>query len=76
MKKYEAQQGSMQADINRAEEAKIWLESFKNNIRTGTVMTADDCIMMRTMVEEMVIYEDRMEIHFRCGVVINQEYIS
>lgn len=76
IKKYEAQQGSMQADINRAEEAKIWLDSFKNNIRTGTVMTADDCIMMRTMVEEMVIYEDRMEIHFRCGVVINQEYIS
>ena len=25
---------------------------------------------------ETLGYEDRMEIHFRCGVVINQEYIS
>ena len=52
----------------------LWLEDFDTNVNTGRILTATDTEIMRMMVERIVVGDDGIEIHLKCGVTIQQEY--
>ncbi len=39
-------------------------------------MGADDNAIMRSVVEQIIIRENEMEIEFKCGVSIKKEYVK
>lgn len=55
---------------------RIWLEAFDTNVNTGRILTATDAEIMRMMVERIVVGDDGIEIHLKCGVTIQQEYVK
>ena len=39
-------------------------------------MGADDTAIMRSVVEQIIVRKDAMEIGFKCGVTVQQEYVK
>jgi len=75
MQELEAQQAELQSTENRYSEVRMWLNSFEEHIRSGEIMNATDAMIMKQLVEQITIYDDRMEIHFKCGITIEQAYV-
>ena len=42
----------------------------------GKAGYANDALVMKTLVEEIIVNEAGIEIHCKCGVTIEQEYIK
>ncbi len=38
-------------------------------------MSTDDTAIMRSLVEQIIVRETEIEIEFKCGVTIRQEYV-
>lgn len=38
-------------------------------------MNADDGMIMKQLVEQIIVNEDGIEVHFKCGVVTTHEYL-
>ena len=38
-------------------------------------MNIDDVVMLRSLVEKIVVYDEYMEIHLRCEAVIEKPYV-
>ena len=70
----------LQEELRNAEfrytQAKKWLDSFTEYVRNGEIMNATDALMMRQMVERIIAHADRMEIHFKCGVIAKHQYVK
>lgn len=43
-------------------------------MQSGNALSTDDAIIMRSLVEKIIVYDDRLEIHLRVGVVLEQGY--
>lgn len=59
---------------NRNAEIALWLKTFKDHTRNGDIMTDDDGTIMKELVETIIVKERSMEVRFKCGVSIEQEY--
>lgn len=55
-------------------EVKYWLETYKAHIQSGESMDTDDAVMLRSLVEKIIVFDEYMEIHLRCGEVIEEHY--
>ena len=55
---------------------KAWLDTFEENVRSGNIMDANDAMVMKALVEEIIVNDTGIEIHCKCGVTIEQEYIK
>lgn len=75
MQELEAQQAELQTTENRYAEVKLWLDSFADHIHSGAIMDADDSMVMKQMVEQIIVGDDGIEVHFKCGVVAIHEYL-
>lgn len=71
----EAQQAELQSTENRYSEVKMWLDSFAEHIQSGTIMNADDSMIMKQLVEQIIINDDGIEVHFECGIVASHKYL-
>ena len=67
-------QKELKATANRYAEAKYWLDNLKEQMQSGNALSTDDAIIMRSLVERIIVYDDRLEIRLRVGVVLEQEY--
>ena len=76
MKELEAQQAELQTIANRYTEVKAWLETFEENVRSGEIMDAGDALVMKALVDEIIVNDTGIEIHCKCGVTIEQEYVK
>ena len=54
---------------------RLILDAFEHGIKDGSIMSADDTAIMRSLVEQIIVRETEIEIEFKCGVTIRQEYI-
>ena len=68
-------QKELKATANRYAEAKYWLDNLKEQIQSGSALSTDDAIIMRSLVERIIVYDDRMEIHLRVGGTIDFAYV-
>lgn len=75
MQELEAQQAELQTTENRYSEVKLWLDSFAEHIQSGDIMNAEDSMVMKQLVEQIIAGEDGIEVHFKCGIVASHEYM-
>ena len=75
MQALEAQQAELQTTENRYIEVKMWLDSFAEHIQSGGIMNADDGRIMKQLVEQIIVNDDGIEVHFKCGIVASHEYL-
>lgn len=75
MEELQAQQKELKSTATRYAEAKYWLDDLRTHIKSGDCFNTDDAIILRSMVEKIIVYGNYMEIHMRCGVVLEREYI-
>ena len=47
----------------------------RTDIQSGESMNTDDTVMLRSLVEKIIVYDEHMEIHLRCGAVIGKKYL-
>ena len=74
MQDLEAQQSELQTAESRYAEVKAWLESFAAHIKSGAILNADDDMIVKQLVEQIIVNEDGIEIQFKCGTTITKEY--
>lgn len=75
MQELEAQQAELQTTENRYGEVKMWLDSLAEHIQSGAIMNADDSMIMKQLVEQIIVGDDGIEVHFKCGIVAGHEYL-
>ena len=75
MKALEAERDEAAQTANQYTELKVILDAFEHGIKDGTIMSADDSAIMRSLVEQIIVRDTEIEIEFKCGVTIRQEYV-
>ena len=50
-------------------------DSFAEHIQSGGIMNADDGMIMKQLVEQIIVNDDGIEVHFKCGIVASHEYL-
>ena len=75
MQQLEAQRSELQSTSNKYTAVQNWLDTFKETAATGDIYDPDNAAVMKAMVEYIVVHRDRMEIHLKCGVTIDKEYV-
>ena len=75
MQEREAQQAELQTTENCYAEVKLWLDTFADHIQSGAIMDADDSMVMKQLVEQIIVGEDGIEVHFKCGIVASHEFL-
>ena len=53
----------------------MWLDSFAEHIQSGAIMDADDSMIMKQLVEQIIVGDDGIEVHFKCGIVASHKYM-
>ena len=67
-------QRELKATAGRYAEVKYWLDAYREHVQSGEKMDTDDAVMIRSLTDKIVVYDDRLEIHLRIGEIIEQSY--
>ena len=70
----QVQQKQLKADATRRAEALHWLDSFQQHMASGEAYNAEETCVMREMVDQIIAYDNRLEIRLRCGVNLIHDY--
>ena len=70
----EDQQKQLQSTQVRYAEVVEWLRIFQQHMETGDIMNADDGLIVKALVEEIIVGDESIEIRFKCGASIEQAY--
>jgi len=76
LRELESKQEQLQETATRYAGAKAWLEDFEASIQNGAIFDATDAAIMKQMVEQIIVYSDRMEVRLKCGATVIQEYVK
>lgn len=74
MKELEDRQEQLRTAETRYTEVKVWLDAFEEHIKGGDIMSIDDGTILKALVEQIVMGDDGIEIHFKSGAVMEQKY--
>lgn len=74
MDELQERQRELKATAGRFAEVKYWIDTFKAHINSGDKMDISDAVVLRQLTDRIVVYDDRLEIHLRIGVVLEQKY--
>ena len=55
-------QRELKATAGRYAEVKYWLDAYREHVQSGEKMDTDDAVMIRSLTDKIVVYDDRMEI--------------
>ena len=66
----------LKESATRYAEVKYWLDTYKAHIQSGECMNTDDTVMLRSLVEKIIVYDEYMEIYLRCGATITEKYVE
>lgn len=75
MRSLESRRSELQSTSNKYTAVQSWLDTFKETAATGDIYDPDNAAVMKSMVEYIVVHRYRMEIHLKCGVTIDKEYV-
>ena len=76
MQQLESRRSELQSTSNKYSAFQNWLETFKETAATGDIYDPDNAAVMKSMVEYIVVHRDRLEIHLKCRVTIEKEYVE
>lgn len=74
MDELQERQRELKVTAGRFAEVKYWLDAFRNHVHSGERMNIDDAVIIRSLTNKIVVYDDRLEIHLRIGGTIEQQY--
>ena len=74
MDELQERQRELKATAGRYAEVKYWLDAYREHVQSGEKMDTDDAVMIRSLTDKIVVYDDRLEIHLRIGEIIEQTY--
>lgn len=74
MKRLETQQTELQTAETRYSAVSAWLTAFGDHIKSGSILDADDDVIIKQLVEKIIVRDTDMEIRFKCGGSITQKY--
>ena len=55
-------------------EVRAWLETFEHSMYTDA--TSIDALVIKALIEQILVYEDHIEVQFKCGATVEQEYVK
>lgn len=67
-------QRELKGTVGRYAEVKYWLNAYREHVQSREKMDTDDMVMIRSLTDKIVVYDDRLEIHLRIGEIIEQSY--
>lgn len=73
MKELDKRQEQLRTAETRYTEVKVWLDTFEEHIMSGDIMSMDDGAILKALVGQIIVGDDGIEIHFKCGVTIEKE---
>lgn len=65
---------AVRAAAGRFAEVKYWMDAFREHVHSGEKMDTSDAVVLRQLTDRIVVYDDRLEIHLRIGVALEQLY--
>ena len=71
----EERQKFLQASENRFNEVRAWLDAF-SECATRDDVSSNDTVLMKALVERIIVWDDHIEVAFKCGARIEQEYVK
>ena len=74
MDELQERQRELKATAGRFAEVKYWMDTFKEHVHSGKKMDTVDAVVLRQLTDRIVVYDDRLEIHLRIGVVLEQNF--
>ena len=74
MDELQERQREIKATAGRFAEVKYWMDAFKEHVRSGEKMDTTDAVVLRQLTDRIAVYDDRLEIHLRIGVVLEGTY--
>ena len=76
MQQLEKRMDELQTAGNRYAEVSAWLEIFAEHTKNSETLNKVDAIVIKALVDYIVMKDSGMEIHFKCGATIEQEYVK
>ena len=76
MQELESRMDELQSAGNRYAEVSAWLEVFAEHTKNSESLDTVDAIVIKALVDHIVMKDTSMEIHFKCGATIEQDYIE
>lgn len=70
--KLQADKEALQTASNRYEDVKNQLEAFRKILKADRM--EENSLLVKSLVEQILVYDDYMEIHFKCGIVAQTEF--
>jgi len=71
----EARQQELQNADTRDATVRMWLADFRQHMQSGDAADDRDGSIMKALVEAIIVYDDHMEVRFKCGASIEQKYV-
>ena len=71
----QAQQEEYRSVENRYTEVRTWLDAFQKSMRGDGTATGIDALIMKALVEAIIVWDDHIEVHFKCGATVEQKYV-
>lgn len=72
----EARQQALQNAETRYATVRMWLDDFRKHLQDGDATDDRDGRIMKTLVETIIVYDDHIEVRFKCGASIEQKYVA
>ena len=72
----EARQEALNTADARYATVKLWLADFQQHMQSGDATDDRDGSIMKTLVEAIIVWDDRIEVRFKCGATVEQKYVA
>lgn len=72
----EFRQQELQSAEARYTTVKMWLADFQQHMQSGDATDDRDGSIMKTLVEAIIVWDDRIEVRFKCGATVEQKYVA
>ena len=72
----QAQQQEYRGIENRYIEVRAWLDAFQKSINGSENATSIDALVMKALVDRIIVYDDHIEVQFKCGAFVEQKYVK
>ena len=76
MQELEKQRNSLQEEGLQNKEVRAWLDTFAEHTLHPDSFTSFDGMTMKMLVERIIAKEKGLEVVFKCGVVIEKEFVK
>ena len=71
----QTQQEEYRSVENRYTEVRTWLDAFQKSMCGDGTATGIDALIMKALVEAIIVWDDHIEVHFKCGATVEQKYV-